>query len=418
MTSAFSSGPTFSLRPFRFAGRPSILRSLQRARPLFALPSRGRNLHAEQSRQAARALSAIGALDGVMLREARRSEAKIVLLGDTVEGLAVLSELLCQGGYTRQRQTMDASCMAEMAREWKPDLVILDLARPRLWQLEMLGGMAQASEDGLFLPLLMLSGDASDGVRLHALRSGARDFLLRPFSPCEVLLRVSNLLDARWGQLELSEQNRWLDARLRERTRELERSQAELKEAQAEMIVRLTLAAEMHDEETGRHTRRVGLSASLLAQSIGLHEREVAMIQAAAPLHDIGKIAIPDALLLKPGRLSPEEWDEMKTHCRIGAQVLASGQTDLVQVAQRIALFHHEKWDGTGYPMGLRGEQIPLEARILAVSDVFDALTHKRPYKHAWSIDEALHEIESQSERHFDPRIVAAFRELPHESLV
>jgi len=396
MTSAFPSA--LPLRRPSASRRPSLFDSLKRARPLLPHapepwgPSLG-----EGSSPSARSLE-LG-VGGGMLHEARRREAKIIVVSDGEEDLGSLCALLQADGYARLRCATQARAAVELACSWKPDLVILDLARPRRGGLAMLGKMAQAAGDGLFLPLLMLSGDASDEIRLQE-------------------LRVRNLLEARWGQLELSERNLWLEETLRTRTLEMERAQTELKAAQAEMIVRLALAAEMHDPETGQHTRRVGLAASLLAQSVGLHEREVEMIQLAAPLHDIGKIAIPDALLLKPGKLSSEEWDEMKTHCRIGAQVLACGQADLVQVAQRIALFHHEHWDGSGYPMGLCGEQIPLEARILAVADVFDALTHERPYKHAWPIDEALHEIETQSARHFDPQIVAAFRELPHEELV
>lgn len=414
MTLALS--PSVPLPRHRASRRPSLFDSLKSVCPPLrsAQPAPQTVLH--QNPLDGGALD-LRIEDGVLHR-ARHREAKIILVGDTDESLGSLCELLRSDGYSRLRCATEAYAAVNLARSWKPDLVILDLARPHRAGLEMLSKMAQAADDGLFLPILMLSGDASDKVRLRALSLGACDFLLRPFNPSEVQLRVRNLLEARWCQLELSERNGWLEAKLRERTLEIERLQSELKAAQAEMIVRLALAAEMHDPETGHHTRRVGLSASLLAQSVGLHEREVQMIQLAAPLHDIGKIAIPDELLLKPGKLSPEEWDEMKAHCRIGAQVLACGQADLVQVAQRIALFHHEHWDGSGYPMGLCEEQIPLEARILAVADVFDALTHERPYKHAWPIDEALHEIETQSARHFDPQIVAAFRELPHEELV
>jgi putative two-component system response regulator len=358
--------------------------------------------------------------DGSVLREVRRREAKIFVVDAVPENVAALQAVLYAGGYTRLRSAPDLYRATTMAHEWQPDLVILDLALPHRGGFDVLGRLRRAAGKKE-VPLLALSGDSTDrrcGRIADVLGLSARDFLARPFDGWSVCERVRSLLEASWARASRHERGEWLQLKVRERARELERSSVEMRESQAEVIVHMALAAEMHDPETGEHTRRVGLAAALLSRGLGLPEREVELLQRAAPLHDIGKIALPDSLLLKPGKLSLEEWEEMKTHCRIGAQVLARGHADLIQVAQRIALFHHEHWDGSGYPLGLKGEEIPLEARILAVADVFDALVHERPYKRAWPIDEAVHEIKKQSGHHFDPRVVAAFMELPHETLL
>ena len=202
-----------------------------------------------------------------------------------------------------------------------------------------------------------------------------------------------------------------LEQRVHERTEELAQSQSEI-------LSRLARAAEFRDDDTGQHTQRVGYAASLLAQSLGLPTEQVELIRQAAPLHDVGKIAISDLILLKPGKLTDEEFATMKTHAAIGAALLSDGHSDVVQLAERIAGAHHERWDGKGYPHQLAGEQIPLEGRILAIVDVFDALTHERPYKKAWPVAEAVAEITRQSGQQFDPQVVAAFLTLPHVDLL
>lgn len=198
--------------------------------------------------------------------------------------------------------------------------------------------------------------------------------------------------------------------------RVLERTEA-LANSQIEILSRLARAAEYRDDDTGQHTHRVGNTSKLIAEALGLSPETVGLIQQAAPLHDVGKIGISDLILLKPGRLTDEEFTIMRSHAAIGAKMLADGHSEVVQMAERIARSHHEKWDGTGYPQQLAGNSIPIEARILAVADVFDALTHDRPYKVAWSVADAVAEIGRLSGRHFDPQVVAAFMTLPHEQL-
>ncbi len=175
------------------------------------------------------------------------------------------------------------------------------------------------------------------------------------------------------------------------------------------MVSRLAAAAEFRDDDTGQHTRRVGDLSVGIAQRLGVDDLEVGLIRLTAPLHDVGKIALPDAILLKPGRLTEAEYEQMKTHTTIGAQMLGGSTFALMVTAEQIALTHHERWDGSGYPHGLAGEEIPIAGRIVAVADVFDALTHLRPYKAAWSEADAMKEIAGQAGRHFDPDVVEAF---------
>jgi putative two-component system response regulator len=190
---------------------------------------------------------------------------------------------------------------------------------------------------------------------------------------------------------------------------EARRTARELEQAQFEMLARLAAAAEFRDDDTGQHTRRVGDLSVTIAQRLGLPDDDIELLRLAAPLHDVGKIAIPDAILGKPGQLTVEEFDEMKTHTTIGAQMLAGSAFALLEMAEEIALTHHEKWDGSGYPAGLAGDAIPMVGRIVAVADVFDALTHSRHYKPPWSTADAIAEITSQAGRHFDPQVLAAF---------
>jgi PAS domain S-box-containing protein len=200
----------------------------------------------------------------------------------------------------------------------------------------------------------------------------------------------------------LADNAKWLEAEISERTRELV-------EARAETLQRLAVAAEYHDDETAQHTRRVGVSSAEIATRLGLDAEEVGLIGEAAPLHDVGKLAIPDRILLKRGKLSPQEYEVMKTHAALGARVLSGSNAPVLRMAAVIAVSHHERWDGAGYPLGLAGEAIPLVGRVVAVADVFDALTHSRPYKPAWSNGMAVAEIEREAGRQFDPRVVTAF---------
>lgn len=280
-----------------------------------------------------------------------------------------------------------------------------------------------------YLPVLVLTADVSPDTKRRVLSVGAKDFLTKPFDGLEVLLRVQNLLETRFLTLQLRDQNRHLEERVIERTAalsesneklalsnaQLQQSQRAVEESQIEVLSRLAQAAELRDDDTGQHTHRVALLSARLGERLGLDKSAIELIRRAAPLHDVGKIGISDLILLKPGKLTPEEFDVMKTHASIGGALLAAGHSPFVELAETIALTHHERFDGTGYPRGLSGQAIPLEGRILAVVDVFDALTHERPYKKAWPVAEALAEIEAQAGRQFAPEVVAAFLSLMRE---
>ncbi len=207
---------------------------------------------------------------------------------------------------------------------------------------------------------------------------------------------------------ELSDQNRMLDLKVQERTRDL-------RETQLEVVRRLGMAAEFRDDDTGQHTQRVGQMSALIAKEIGRPDSEVALIRRAAPLHDVGKMVVTDEILLKPGKLTAAEFAQMQTHTTIGAKILSGSRFPILQLATEIALTHHERWDGSGYPHGLAREAIPLPGRIVAVVDVFDALTHERPYKAAWPVAAAVAELRRQRGRQFDPNVVTAFLALQAE---
>ena len=213
------------------------------------------------------------------------------------------------------------------------------------------------------------------------------------------------------GRQALQDQNQTLEDRVQQRTRDLEA-------ARVEILTRMARAGEYRDDATHQHTERVAQTAQRLACLLGLTVEQTELLGLAAPLHDVGKIGIPDAVLLKPGRLTSDEFTVMKTHSQLGAELLAGSDSPVLQMAARVALHHHERWDGTGYPDGLSAGQIPIEARIVAVADVLDALTHERPYKAAWSLQDALHEIDDQSGRQFDPLVVDALHRLDHGQLL
>jgi putative two-component system response regulator len=233
---------------------------------------------------------------------------------------------------------------------------------------------------------------------------GAKDFVTKPLDVMEVSLRIYNLLETRWLHVELSRHNETLEEKVRDRTLELEA-------AQLEILQRLALAAEYRDDCTGQHTQRVGHLAALLGRAIGLPKDHVELIRRAAPLHDVGKIGIPDGILLKPGSLTAEEYSQIKTHTDIGRIILSGSRFPILQLAEQIALHHHERWDGRGY-YGIKETEIPLEARIVSIVDVFDVVTHERPYKKAASSEFAMETIRQERGKQFDPNLVDVFVDL------
>jgi putative two-component system response regulator len=334
--------------------------------------------------------------------------ARIYIVDDEPVNVRLLERILKNSGYTNLTCFGDGRQLLAHCETQLPDLIMLDLMMPGFSGYQVME-QTGTLPDGKHLPILVLTADSTPSARERALSGGAKDFVTKPFDQVEVLLRVKNLLETHFLYLDQRDRNRELEERVQERTHDLMESKLALEESQIEMLQRLAQAAEFRDDDTGQHTRRVGDMAAMLAQQLGLAEERVALIRRAAPLHDVGKIGVSDLILLKPGKLTAEEFATMKTHAAIGAALLKDGQSPLVQVAEIIARSHHEKWDGNGYPLGLKGEEIPIEGRILAVVDVFDALTNERPYKKAWPVEEALAEIERSAGTHFDPQVVAAF---------
>jgi putative nucleotidyltransferase with HDIG domain len=327
--------------------------------------------------------------------------ARILVIDDHEANVDALTRILHRAGFASVHGATDPMMGVTMAREWNPDLILLDLHMPRLDGFGVLDAIRPQLTDGRYLPVLMLTADSSDETKRRALAGGVKDFLTKPFDATEALLRIENLLETRFLYAALHEQNQLLEQRVLERTRDLEA-------AQVEILQRLAAAAEFRDDDTGQHTQRVGQLAALLATQLGLPREQVELIRHAAPLHDVGKIGIPDSILLKPGRLTNAERRVMQTHANIGATMLAGGHSTLVHAAERIARSHHERWDGNGYPDARAADQIPIEARIVAVADFLDALTHDRPYRKAWSLTKTVNAIVAERGAHFDPAIVDA----------
>ncbi|MBF0623542.1 MAG: response regulator [Magnetococcales bacterium] len=321
-------------------------------------------------------------------------KARILIVDDQPVNNRLLETILAREGFTNLTTTTDSREAVRLYAEQPCDLLLLDWEMPHLSGGEVMAAVRRHA-DNSYIPVVVITAHTDRAVRLDALRAGAQDFLQKPIDPLEVVPRITGILRVRMLTSRLEEQ-------VRRRTAELER-------AQLEIIERLGRAAEYRDNETSRHVTRVSKYAGIVGRALGLDPDRVAMLENAVPMHDLGKIGIPDNILLKPGKLHPLEFESMKRHSEIGARILETEGVELLQTAHAIALTHHEKWDGSGYPAGLKGEAIPLEGRICAVVDVFDALTSDRPYKKAWSVDKSLDLLRRQSGSHFDPRVVQAF---------
>ncbi len=327
------------------------------------------------------------------------NNAGILIVDDEPVNVRLLEQMLALDGYRNVLGITDPRETLTRIAEQGTDLLLLDLNMPHLDGFQVLQQLR-----ALALPpaVLVLTAQSDSPVKLRALRSGARDFLTKPIDMAELMARVRNLLEVQRYQVYLHRQNTVLEEKVRERTRELH-------DTRLEIIHRLGRAAEYRDNETGLHIIRMSRYSQLLGQLAGMDESETELLLHASPMHDIGKIGIHDRILLKPGKLDAEEWAIMQTHARIGADLLDGHPAPILQMARDIALTHHEKWDGSGYPDGRVGEGIPLVGRIVAVADVFDALTSARPYKPAWPLEHALAYLSEQRGRHFDPRLVDLF---------
>ena len=326
---------------------------------------------------------------------------KVLIVDDDRINLALFSDLLEAIEGVTPIVAADSLHALAWCADHEPDLLLIDYMMPRMDGLQLMQRF-RALPGKALVPVIMITADVQIERRHTALQMGANDFLTKPVNNIELRARVSNLLALRKAQMQLASHADWLAGEVKKATREIVAREREA-------IHRLSRAAEYRDPETGAHLLRMAQYARLLAANLGLDEAEQDLIHDAAPMHDIGKVGIPDAILLKPGRLDDDDMAIMRTHPQIGADILQGSVSPLLQVAASIALSHHEKYDGSGYPGRLTGAQIPLHGRIVAVADVFDALTSARPYKPAWEIGRAAALLRDGVGSHFDPACVAAF---------
>jgi putative two-component system response regulator len=338
------------------------------------------------------------------LEEGLLRGAEVLVVDDEPANVALIETILERNGFTQVRSVTDPRQFRQVFVEQQPDIVLLDLHMPHVDGIALLAMIRELRREGEFLPALVLSADATPKARHDALGAGATDFLTKPLDTTEVGLRVLNYLEARRLHLRLAQQTDELDKLVKSRTQALER-------AQSETLQRLYLVSEFRDDETHEHTNRVGVSAGKLAALAGETPERVRLIESAAPLHDLGKVGVPDQVLLKPGKLTPEEFEIVREHPGIGARLIGETDSEILRMAKVIAESHHERWNGGGYPNGLRGNAIPIEGRIVTICDVFDALTHERPYKPAWTVDQATEELISQRGMFFDAELIDLFIE-------
>jgi len=333
-------------------------------------------------------------------------KASILIVDDELVNTLLLTKILESRGYTNIVSTQDPKQALPLYQKHSSDLVLLDLNMPELDGYEVMEQFKNLSEKSL-PPILILTAQHMQSFRQRALDSGAIDYVTKPFNAEELLSRVHNLLEVQMAHKYMRHQNEILEHKVQERTQVIH-------DTRLQVVRCLGRAAEYRDEETGLHIIRMSKMAKVIAKAAGLDNEQCDLLLNASPMHDIGKIGIPDHILLKPGKFEPDEWEIMQTHAQIGADILSEDDSELMRMAHDIAISHHEKWNGKGYPNGLKGDDIPLVGRITALADVFDALTSKRPYKKAWPLEKAVDLIKEESGQHFDPELVALFlQELP-----
>jgi response regulator RpfG family c-di-GMP phosphodiesterase len=326
---------------------------------------------------------------------------QILIVDDSKVNLKLYTRLITQDGYGESRCFPCSGDALEWAKENDVALVIVDYNMPAPNGLDFIKIMRSmpGKED---VPILMVTADHARELRYEALECGANDFLTKPIDQVEFKARVKNMVALSESQRQLAETATWLADQVKAAT-------AEIASRERETIMRLSLLAEQRNPETSAHLSRMASYCQIIARGAGLSPGEQELLLTASPLHDVGKVAIPDSILLKPAKLTSREYAIVKRHALVGYEILKDSTSPLLQLAAKIALTHHEKYDGSGYPQGLAADQIPLVGRICALSDVFDALTSVRPYKKAWPVNLAVAEIQRNRGTHFDPRLVDIF---------
>ncbi|GLX83751.1 two-component system response regulator [Thalassotalea loyana] len=318
----------------------------------------------------------------------------ILVVDDNTENIDLLRGVLKED--YKILAAINGKSAIEIAKRKQPDMILLDIMMPGMSGYDVCKELKKDFST-CDIPIIFVTAMNEIQDEAKGLKLGAVDYITKPISTTIVKQRVRT-------HLALYDQTRLLESTVKERTKKLENSQLEI-------VYRLGRAAEYKDNETGMHVKRMSHYSRILALKAGMSTKDADMLLLAAPMHDIGKIGIPDSILRKPGKLDAQEWQVMKTHASIGAEILSSGGSVLLKMAETVALTHHEKYDGSGYPAGLKGKDIPLIGRIVAIADVFDALTSERPYKKAWSIEDAIALIVEERGKHFDPELADYFIE-------
>lgn len=332
-----------------------------------------------------------------------KKNSTILIIDDNPTDIVLFKKMLENFGYKSILSSTDQREIIDLYKTYEIDLLLLDLKTHCIDGFQILEKLDEIKIDD-HIPVIIITTEDDKENRLKALKLGAKDFITKPFDDIEVMIKIQNILEMRLLQKEVKEKNKQLNERVVDRTKQLEGLQIEL-------IERLLKASEFRDNDTGNHVSRIGAYAFELGKAAGLPNEFCDMLMYSSMMHDIGKIGIPDSILLKTDKLNNEEWEKMKTHTEKGAQIMTGSSFELIQLAEEIALTHHEKWNGTGYPNGLKEEQIPVSGRITAICDVFDALLSDRPYKKAWPLEVVIEEIKKGSGTHFDPYLVKVFLE-------
>ncbi|MCL1058892.1 response regulator [Shewanella gelidimarina] len=318
----------------------------------------------------------------------------LLVVDDTPANIDVLAGMLKDDYHVKVAKSGEIAL--KIANKSPLDLILLDIMMPGIDGFEVCRRLKN-DHTTRHIPIIFVTAKITAEDELRGLELGAVDYITKPFNPPIVMQRVRT-------QLALFNQSRELAIKVKQKT-------AELADTQLKVIQKLGRAAEYKDNETGMHVIRMSHYTHILAKAAGMCEADADMLMAAAPMHDIGKIGINDAILRKPGKLTAEEFIEMKKHAQIGAEIIGDNESELLQMAKIVAISHHEKWNGAGYPNGLKGEDIPRIGRIVAIADVFDALTSERPYKRAWTVEDAVSLLQQEAGEHFDPQLVPLFIE-------
>ena len=354
------------------------------------------------------------------------NKSRILVIDDEPVILHVVRRYLQDIGYQSVLTTSDSSNAVSLISDVKPDIVLLDIVMPQVNGLEILSAM-RADPAMQMIPVIIMTASTEPETKVLSLQGGATDFLRKPMELTELFARVRNALTSKNYHDQLRDHAVTLERQAAKLECEVNERTAELLKSRTETIECLARAAEYRDDDTGQHIIRVGRYAAIIAQEVGFEKPRIEILEQAAQLHDVGKIGISDLILLKPGKLDADEFDIIKKHCEYGKKILCPPQQDemgerdeqssdefennpIMALASTIAVTHHERWDGTGYPNGLEGEEIPIEGRITAIADVYDALSSKRPYKDAFPHDKCMAILEEGRGAHFDPTLLDAFQ--------